>query len=239
MALAPYIYFLQTPAVQVFFVDIVMCSSFFQTSPKSCILPLERKGLRIQTINDYSAVYDIVFVLGLVRPFAAETAAAFSLLTSRQGDPQSRQSAKRFSSRWNWDSPTPLPPTLWYRGGGHTRLRLKGWGSPNSNEGTFTVVLYIYKYFVGRSNLIFLKKIENYPAALNSEKFYTSISRFLQNFSPFNSPLRRLSELHPFITYTPPSLSSLLPQRRKTLEMCLGQDMLAANTLSPFPPSVS
>jgi hypothetical protein len=24
----------------------------------------------------------------------------------------------------------------------------KGWGSPNSNEGTCTVVLYIYKYFV-------------------------------------------------------------------------------------------
>jgi hypothetical protein len=39
------------------------------------------------------------------------------------------------------------PPTLWY-GGEHTRLRLKGWGSPNSNEGTYTVVLYIYKYFV-------------------------------------------------------------------------------------------
>ncbi len=70
--------------------------------------------------------------------------------------PQSRQSAKRFSSRWNWDSPTPLaagecaPRTLWSGGGGggHTRLRLKGWGSPNSNEGTYTVVLYIYKYFV-------------------------------------------------------------------------------------------
>jgi hypothetical protein len=36
--------------------------------------------------------------------------------------PQSRQSAKRFSSRWNWDSPTPLaagecaPPTLWSGG---------------------------------------------------------------------------------------------------------------------------
>ncbi len=28
-------------------------------------------------------------------------------------------------------------------------MRLKGWGSPNSNEGTYTVVLYIYKYFVG------------------------------------------------------------------------------------------
>jgi hypothetical protein len=67
--------------------------------------------------------------------------------------PQSRQSAKRFSSRWNWDSPTPLAagecaPTPFGPGGGHTRLRLKGWGSPNSNEGTYTVVLYIYKYFV-------------------------------------------------------------------------------------------
>jgi hypothetical protein len=67
---------------------------------------------------------------------------------------QSRQSAKRFSSRWNWDSPTPLaagecaPPHPSVRGGGHTRLRLKGWGSPISNEGTYTVVLYIYKYFV-------------------------------------------------------------------------------------------
>jgi hypothetical protein len=67
--------------------------------------------------------------------------------------PQSRQSAKRFSSRWNWDSPTPLAagecsPPPFGLGGGHTRLRLKGWGSPNSNEGTYTVVLYIYKYFV-------------------------------------------------------------------------------------------
>jgi hypothetical protein len=66
---------------------------------------------------------------------------------------QSRQSAKRFSSRWNWDSPTPLAagecaPPPYGRGGGQTRLRLKGWGSPNSNEGTYTVVLYIYKYFV-------------------------------------------------------------------------------------------
>ncbi len=50
-------------------------------------------------------------------------------------------------------SPTPLAagecaPHPLVRGGGHTRLRLKGWGSPNSNEGTYTVVLYIYKYFV-------------------------------------------------------------------------------------------
>jgi hypothetical protein len=42
-----------------------------------------------------------------------------------------------------------VPPHPLVRGGGHTRLRLKGWGSPNSNEGTYTVVLYIYKHFVG------------------------------------------------------------------------------------------
>jgi hypothetical protein len=37
------------------------------------------------------------------------------------------------------------------RGGGHTRLRQRGWGSPNSDEGTYTVVLCICKYFVGRT----------------------------------------------------------------------------------------
>jgi hypothetical protein len=36
------------------------------------------------------------------------------------------------------------------QGGGHTRLRKRGWewGSPNSDEGTYTVVLCLYKYFV-------------------------------------------------------------------------------------------
>jgi hypothetical protein len=75
------------------------------------------------------------------------------LLRSNGCSPQSRQSAKRFSSRWNWDSPNPLAagecaPPPFGPGGGHTRLRLKGWGSPNSNEGTYIVVLYICKYFV-------------------------------------------------------------------------------------------
>jgi hypothetical protein len=65
-----------------------------------------------------------------------------------------------FSTRWNWDSPTPLaagecappPPTLWSGGGGHTRLRERGWGSPNSDEGTFTVVLFC-TLWVGRKGL--------------------------------------------------------------------------------------
>ncbi len=44
------------------------------------------------------------------------------------------------SPRRNWDSPTPLtasecalPPGP-KGGGGHTRLRLNGWGSPNSYD---------------------------------------------------------------------------------------------------------
>ncbi len=53
-----------------------------------------------------------------------------------------------FSSRRNWDSPTLLAageyaPHPLVRGGGHTRLRERGLGSPNSDEGTYTVVLYI------------------------------------------------------------------------------------------------
>jgi hypothetical protein len=71
-----------------------------------------------------------------------------------------------FSSRRNWDSPTPLaagecaPPPfgpggrahskileLWMTLG-HTRLRERGWVSPNTDEATYTMVLYIFKYFV-------------------------------------------------------------------------------------------
>ncbi len=61
-----------------------------------------------------------------------------------------------FSSRRNWDSPNPSPegecaPSLWFRGEGHTRWRERGWGSPNSDEGTHIVILFKYMYFVLRS----------------------------------------------------------------------------------------
>ncbi len=66
--------------------------------------------------------------------------------------PQSRQSAKRLLQSSEMGLPHPFsrrpPPTLWSGGGGHTRLRERGWESPNADEGTDTVVLYIYKYFV-------------------------------------------------------------------------------------------
>ncbi len=71
-----------------------------------------------------------------------------------QATPQSRPSAKLFSSRRNWDSPNPspagecAPPPSGSGGEGHTRWRERGWESPNSNEGTNTVVLFIYTYFV-------------------------------------------------------------------------------------------
>ncbi len=58
-----------------------------------------------------------------------------------------------FSSRRNWNSPTsiaagecaPLPLVL---GGGAHSLAGEGLGEPQSDEGTYTVVLCKYKYFV-------------------------------------------------------------------------------------------
>jgi hypothetical protein len=55
-----------------------------------------------------------------------------------------------FSSRLNWDSPNPSPvhecgpPPFGSGGEGHTRWRERGWESPNSNEGTYTVVYSLY-----------------------------------------------------------------------------------------------
>jgi hypothetical protein len=63
--------------------------------------------------------------------------------------PQSRQSAKLFSSRRNWDSPNPQ--ARGWKGHTHTLWRERGWESPNSDEATYTVVLFIYTYFVSLS----------------------------------------------------------------------------------------
>ncbi len=58
-----------------------------------------------------------------------------------------------FSSRRNWDPPPPHPrasvaPPPLVPGGGEARLRERGWESPNSDEETYTAVLFIYMYFV-------------------------------------------------------------------------------------------
>jgi hypothetical protein len=69
--------------------------------------------------------------------------------------PQSRQSIKLFlqsseleppQTRWRV-YPTPLGPGGL---GEYTRLRERGWGGPNSDKGTDTVILYRYIY--GRRN---------------------------------------------------------------------------------------
>ncbi len=54
-----------------------------------------------------------------------------------------------FSSRWNGAPPTTHPHASVLRGEGHTRWRERGWESSNSDEATYTVVLYICMYFVG------------------------------------------------------------------------------------------
>ncbi len=56
------------------------------------------------------------------------------------GGTQSRQSAKRFSSRWNWDSPTPLAagecdPAPFGTGGRAHSLAAKGVGESQFQRG--------------------------------------------------------------------------------------------------------
>jgi len=65
----------------------------------------------------------------------------------RFSKPQVGRLLSFFSSHWNWDAPTPSPagepaPPPFVRIEGHTRLREKEWGSPNSDAGTYSVVLY-------------------------------------------------------------------------------------------------
>jgi hypothetical protein len=63
-----------------------------------------------------------------------------------QGGSQSRQMAKLFLQSSELGLSHPLtyrrvgPPPFGSGGGGHTRLRKRGWGSPNSDEGTYPVV---------------------------------------------------------------------------------------------------
>jgi hypothetical protein len=66
---------------------------------------------------------------------------------------QSRQSAKLFLQSSELGLPQPLtrrrvcpPPSV--PGVGPHSLAREGWESPSSDEGTYTVVLFIYMYFV-------------------------------------------------------------------------------------------
>jgi hypothetical protein len=62
--------------------------------------------------------------------------------------PQSRQSAKLFLQSLELGLPQPLTRARVFRGEGHTRWKEREWESPKSDEGTYTVVLFICMYFV-------------------------------------------------------------------------------------------
>ncbi len=74
----------------------------------------------------------------------------------------------------------PPPPTLCFTvgpGGAHS-LTGEGWGSPNSDEGTYSVVLCIYKYLCSIPSLKLQQEASTlsfFPLSLNS---YTLASSF-------------------------------------------------------------
>ncbi len=57
------------------------------------------------------------------------------------------------SPRWNWDSPTPplaseCAPPPGTKGEGATRLRVRGWGSPNSDDWRKSLALCLLYGFI-------------------------------------------------------------------------------------------
>ncbi len=99
-----------------------------------------------------------------------------------------------FFSRPNWDSPNPSPagecaplPRFW--GEGHTRWRERGWESPNSEERTYTVVLFIYTYFVLQTLATILNFRKNCYVENNRILQYTycDFRKFLWPYEPLRT----------------------------------------------------
>jgi hypothetical protein len=74
------------------------------------------------------------------------------------------------------DSPNPspagecaAPPPLVPGGAGHTRLQERGRENPNSDEGTYTVLLYLYTYFVRNRNPSSVHIYHGFFVALNKK----------------------------------------------------------------------
>jgi hypothetical protein len=80
---------------------------------------------------------------------------------------QSRQSTRPFLTSSELGPPPIRPqasvsPPLWFRGGGHTRLQ-RGWGGPNSGDGTDTLVLCTLCSFLSLSCHYTVKKVSGFP----------------------------------------------------------------------------
>ncbi len=81
-----------------------------------------------------------------------------------------------FSSPRNWDSPNPSPPGECARppgsgGEGNTRWRERGWESPNSDEGTYIVVLFI----------LYMRTLRNISTGTNRSKVCMRLKNNLQD----------------------------------------------------------
>jgi hypothetical protein len=96
------------------------------------------------------------------------------------------------SPRRNWDSPNPSlasecapPPRT--GGGGHTRLRVRGWGSPNSDEWRKSLPLCAYFVHFPVRLLPSLSNLE--PVCLSACLVFTFSSACLHSYSFANSTL--------------------------------------------------
>ncbi len=78
------------------------------------------------------------------------------------------QSAKLYLKSSELGFPQPL--TRRVPGEGHTRWPERGWESPNSDEGTYAVVLFIYTYFVIRTIVKRTHRILTYNTVLGTSE---------------------------------------------------------------------
>jgi hypothetical protein len=88
----------------------------------------------------YSALYDRLVPVPVLIRLNTNKIYIFSHLTKNPGYLGAQSTPQCMSPRRNWDSPNPslasecAPPPRTGRGGGHSRLRVRGSGSPNSDD---------------------------------------------------------------------------------------------------------
>jgi hypothetical protein len=133
-----------------------------------------------------------------------------------------------FSSRLKASfSPPPPPPRS--GGGSHTRLRERGWGSPSSDEWTYTVL-----YFVGRGNgrvystshaQTLASKRQNTASRTGKDYFFLP-----SNYNPssmlsayWSLPNTRYKSTKQTMCFLKITAISLYQQRRATHQFVLGQ----------------
>ncbi len=111
----------------------------------------------------------------------------------------------------NWDSPNPSlasectpPPAPVAKGWGHTRLRVRGWGSPNSDDWRKSLALCLFCVWgvlTEQQILLYWGKVEHVLATTLAHIWFSrdmwnskvSLSSFFLLFQPAPPPLPRKS----------------------------------------------